>query len=276
MANLISQDFVFSQSNLNTFDYCRRRFYLRYIKQLIWPAQLVSDQQYTLDRDAGLRFHRLVHQYFLSFDTDLLRKVAETDPDPNIAVWFDTFLSSQMSRLEGKLFPEAQYTTTIAGHSLIAKVDLLQIDSGKVNIYDWKTSKQLPKRHTLQKNLQSKVYPLVISHVFNKDKNGPNIGTLTMLYWEANFPEQTIEINTSQADWQSSEDEITEIIQFILSLNEEEFPATPEIRKCLWCEYRSYCQRGAEAQSSEDMQEIDLMDDEMLIPGDPFETWGPV
>lgn len=276
MANLVSQEFVFSQSNLNTFAYCRRRFYLRYIRQLIWPAQLVSDQQYTLDRDAGLRFHRLVHQYFLGFDIALLRKVAEADPDPNIATWFDTFLSSQMCRLEGKLFPEAQYTTTVAGHSLIAKVDLLQIDSGKVNIYDWKTSKQLPKRHTLQKNLQSKVYPLVISHVFKKDKSGLNLDTLTMLFWEANFPEQTIEINTSQADWKRSEEEITETIHVISSLNEEEFAATPEIRRCLWCEYRSYCHRGAEAQSSEEMQEMYLMDDEMLMPGDTSENWGPV
>lgn len=276
MANLISPDFTFTQSNLQTFTYCRRRFYLRYLKKLIWPAQLVGDQQYAQDRDAGVRFHRLVHQHFLGFEPALLRKVSEADPDPRVATWLVTFLSSQMSTLEGELAPEALYTTTLAGHPLSAKVDLLQMNSGKIKIYDWKTSRQLPKATSLKKQAQSRVYPLVISRVLGKDAAVFKLENLSMVYWEANFPDQVIEINSSQDDWQKYETEITTSIELILSLQVEEFVKTPDIRKCAWCEYRSYCLRGKAAQSPEDNMEFDLIDDVMKIPGDTVESWGSV
>lgn len=272
MTDLISPDFTFSQSNLQTFTYCRRRFYLRYVKKLIWPAQLVSDQQYAQDRDAGVRFHRLVHQHFLGFDQTLLRKVAAADPDPRLVGWLEAFFASRMSRLEDELFPEALYTTTLADHPLSAKVDLLQIDAGSIKIFDWKTSRQLPKRSSLQKQAQSKVYPLVVSRVFDEK----NLLNLKMVYWEANFPEQVIEINSFQSDWQKYELEITDSIALILSLKLEEFIATPDERKCSWCEYLSYCQRGKATQNNEDFEETDLIDDEMKIPGDAFESQGSV
>ena len=272
MTDLIHPDFAFSQSNLQTFSYCRRRFYLRYVRKLIWPAQLVSDQQYAQDREAGVRFHRIVHQHFLGFDQALLHKVAEADPDVRLAGWLEVFLSSQMSRLEGNLFPETLYTTSVAGHPLSAKVDLLQIEAGSIKIFDWKTSRQLPKLTSLQKQVQSKVYPLVVSRVFHEN----DLQNLKMVYWEANFPEQVIEINSSQSDWQNYELEITNSIVLILSLSAEEFVATPDERKCSWCEYRSYCQRGKAGHDSEDFQETDLIDDEMKIPGDAIDSWGSV
>lgn len=276
MTDLISPDFSFSQSNLQTFSYCRRRFYLRYIKKLIWPAQLVGDQQYTRDRDAGVRFHRLVHQHFLGFDPALLKKISEADSDHRVAEWFETFLTSPISRLEGKLMPEALYTTNVAGHPLSAKVDLLQIDAGKVTIYDWKTSRKLPTVAILQKQAQSKVYPLVVSRVFLKYLAALTPPLLSMTYWEANFPDQTIEIKSSRPDWEKYETEITALINLILSLETEEFVKTPEIRKCGWCEYRSYCQRGNVAQDWEDLPKSDLIDDEIKIPGDAIDAWGTV
>jgi len=244
---------------------------LRYIRKLVWPAQLISDPQFAQDRDAGVRFHRLIHQHFLGFDTALLRKVAEADPDPRLSVWLETFLSSQISRLTGNLFPETLFSTSVAGHPLSAKVDLLQIDVGSVKIFDWKTSRQLPKASSLKKQAQSKVYPLVISRFFDEK----DLEDLSMVYWEANFPDQTIEINSSRVEWQKYELEISASIELILSLKAEEFILTPDEQKCAWCEYRSYCHRGKAPQDSEDLQQ-DLIDDEMKIPTDAFDSWGSV
>lgn len=271
MTDLISSDFTFTQSNMQTFNYCRRRFYLRYIRKLIWPAQLVNDPQYAQDRDAGVRFHQIVHQHFLGLDAALLRKVAEADPDPRLSAWLADFLTSQMPLLDGELFPEALFNTSIANHPLSAKVDLLQIKAGVVKIFDWKTSRQLPNLATLKKQVQSKVYPLVVSRVFSDN----DLDHLTMVYWEANFPEQTIEITSSRVDWQKYEREITTSIDLILSMEAEEFILTPDAHKCAWCEYRSYCQRGKAALNSEELHE-DLIDNEMKIPTDSFDSWGPV
>lgn len=275
MTDLFPPDFAFSQSNLQTFSYCRRRFYLRYIRKLIWPDQVVSDQQYAQDRDAGVRFHRLVHQYFLGFDNALLRKVAEADPDPRISDWLEAFFISPVSRLEGKLYPEALYTTIIADHPLNAKVDLLQIEDDAVRIFDWKTSRQLPKIASLQRQAQSKVYPLVVSNVFRKLPDGNPIENLTMVYWEANFPDQEIEINSSPPDWQKYEVEITTLIDTILSLSAEEFVLTPDQRKCAWCEYRSYCHRREEKTASDEFQQ-ELLDDKRKVPEDVIDLWGAV
>lgn len=270
MTDLISPDFTFSQSNLQTFSYCRRRFYLRYVRKLVWPAPLVGDQQYGHDKEAGVRFHRIVHQHFLGFESALLRKVAAADPDPRLSAWLEAFLANQLSLLEGDFYPETLYTTTIAGHPLSAKVDLLRIEAGSVKIFDWKTSRQLPKLTSLQKQAQSKVYPLVVSKVFGESQ----LQNLIMIYWEANFPQQIIEINSSQSDWQNYAIEITDSIKFILSLTAEEFGATPDERKCSWCEYRSYCQRGKGKQNSEDFEETNLIDDEIKIPGEAFDSQG--
>ncbi len=270
MIDLISPNFTFSQSNLQTFSYCRRRFYLRYVRKLIWPAQLVNDQQFAQDKDAGVRFHRIVHQYFLGFDQALLRKVAEADPDTRMVTWLEAFFDSQMSRLEGDLFPEALYTISVAGRSLSAKVDLLQIENGSIKIFDWKTSRLLPKLTSLQKQAQSKVYPLVVSRIFD----GQKPQNLKMVYWEANFPEQTIEINSSQPDWHHYELEITDTIKLILSLTGDEFVPTPDERKCTWCEYRSYCKRGKATQKTEVLEEIGLIHDEIFVPEDVFDSQG--
>ena len=70
--------------------------------------------------------------------------------------------------------------------------------------------------------------------------------------------------------------EITALIDLILSLETEEFVKTPDIRKCGWCEYRSYCQRGNVAQDWEEHPESDLIDDEIKIPGDAVDAWGSV
>lgn len=245
---------------------------MRYVRKLIWPAQLVSDQQYTQDKEAGVRFHRLVHQHFLGFDQTLLRKVAEADSDVRLVAWLEAFFASQICCLKGKLFPEALYTTSVAGQPLSAKVDLLQIEDGSVKIFDWKTSRQLPKINSLQKQAQSKVYPLVVSRVFNEI----NLQNLKMVYWEANFPDTVIEINSSQADWQNYELEIANAITLILSINKEEFVPTPDERKCSWCEYLSYCQRGKATQDNTDFEEIELIDDETKIPGDAFDSQGTV
>ena len=58
--------FSFSQSSLQSFLSCAYQFRLRYLDQLVWPAQLTRDQAtFERDRQAGIRLHHLIHQYIL-------------------------------------------------------------------------------------------------------------------------------------------------------------------------------------------------------------------
>ncbi len=263
MTDLLKHDFTFTQSNLQTFAFCRHRFYLRYVKKLIWPAALLSGSNYLLDRDAGVRFHQLLHQYFLGLDLDHLQTIAAADSDQRMEVWFDNFLYSPVSRLEGRLQSEASFTTTIKGHNLGAKVDLLQIDQDFVKIFDWKTSRKLPGVTQLKSQAQSMVYPLVISKAFPFDN-------IIMVYWEANFPDQPIEITSKAQDLQQYEQKITELIDTITNLPAEGFVRVSEISRCSWCEYATYCGRAdknAEAKLTlepDDYGELKIVPEEWL------------
>ena len=269
MTKLILSNFVFSQSSLQTFAYCPRRFYLRYLRKLVWPAQMVSEQNQSKDRDSGVRFHQLIHQYFLGFELETLRKIADYDSDSRMANWFENFLQSPFAHLPGSLNPESSFKTEIAGYQLVAKVDLLQIHENQIKIYDWKTSQKLPKASSLIKQAQSKVYPLVISRAI-----APKSQNLSLIYWEANFPDQTIELDSNPSDWQKFENELSKQIDEIVSLKEEEFVMTDDLQKCGWCEYRSFCHRAVSAEQANESYDLESLD-EIKIPEEIDPSWEP-
>jgi len=71
-----------------------------------------------------------------------------------------------------------------------------------------------------------------------------------MIYWEANFPHQPIELISTVKELAESKESLTKLIDEIVSLQQEEFVKTADLQKCDWCEYRSYCQRGSKAEST--------------------------
>lgn len=270
---LIPEDFVFTQSKLQTYTYCKFRFYLRYLRRLIWPAQLVSDQSYIADQQAGVRFHQLIHQFFIGFDLESIRASASHDQDPRIAEWLENFLSSPYSSLSGDLLPEKSYSFLLDGYRLQAKFDLLQLAQDGIRIYDWKTSRALPKAVWIRKNMQSMVYPLVVRNKFQKELEQIHQQQISMIYWEANFPQEVIEVVSGTTELADYEETLRRLIQEIFSLREEEYSKTPDLQKCNWCEYRSYCQRGKKAGSDIEETWLLLEDDQLTESKELSEPW---
>ena len=60
------EQFDFSQSSLQDFTDCRKRFYLRYIQKVAWPA-LQAEPVIEFERhiQRGERFHRLAQQFLM-------------------------------------------------------------------------------------------------------------------------------------------------------------------------------------------------------------------
>ena len=148
---------------------------------------MVSEQNQSKDRDSGVRFHQLIHQYFLGIELETLRKIANYDSDSRMANWFENFLQSPFAHLPGSLNPESSFKTEIAGYQLIAKVDLLQIHDNQIKIYDWKTSQNYPKPQACSSKLKARLSPGHFRAISPKSQK------LSLIYWEANFPDQTIE-----------------------------------------------------------------------------------
>ena len=68
---MINKGFKFSQSSLTTFKQCRRRFLLRYLQHMQWPAPLtdhLSEWEQAIQR--GLSFHQLILQESLGLHVE--------------------------------------------------------------------------------------------------------------------------------------------------------------------------------------------------------------
>src|SRR5258708_40058948 len=129
-----------SQSSLQDYVDCARRFQLRYIDRLSYPA---IESEPTLENEKhqqeGEYFHRLAQQYLIGIPAEQISKLANT---PNLQRWWENFLTSkdfQSFTNFGSLLPEATLSAPLGNFRLLAKYDLTAIENSKVTIYDWKT-----------------------------------------------------------------------------------------------------------------------------------------
>ncbi len=79
--------FRFSQSSLQDYVDCRRRFQLRYLQNLAWPA-LQSEPALENERFMlrGSLFHQLTQQFFSGVPADRLQAAIA---DPHLAGWWE-------------------------------------------------------------------------------------------------------------------------------------------------------------------------------------------
>ncbi|OGN71936.1 MAG: hypothetical protein A2X25_12340 [Chloroflexi bacterium GWB2_49_20] len=200
----------------------------------------------------GQFFHRLVHQHWLGLPLDKLSRMANT---PTLNQWWENYLSYDFKLKDFVTFPELNLTSQIGKHKLIAKYDLVAIGHDKVLIFDWKTFQKRPRDEWLAVRYQTRVYRslLIQSGGCLKNNEPINPEQVEMIYWLANFPNQPIRFpySTTQfvRDWQHLELMITRIDE------QDEFPLTADEKKCNYCLYRSFCDRGISAAIIEDEYE---------------------
>jgi len=278
----LPDNFMFSQANLQDYVDCKRRFQLRYIYQLEWPAvesEPVSENEAFLER--GSAFHRLVHQYFLGLpEEQLLKFVIELNFDK----WWNAFLdylpNLDIDRMQ--VFPEIRMATQLQGHRLMGRYDLILIGKGEVKIFDWKTTVHRQKRKVLEERMQTRVYPSLFfkeGHhlVRNKDFH---INTIEMVYWFPEFPNEPEIFQFTEDQLHKDLSYLQQLIQEIESNLEEEYLMTDRIQRCQYCRFRSFCNRGIEAGSILDYETLfgqekdeksDLSLDFSLLPEIEFE-----
>ncbi len=262
--------FQFSQGSLQDFVDCRRRFYLRYIRQLAWPAAL-SEPMMEQERHMqdGAQFHRLVQQYLLGIPTGRLSQMGSGG---NLKAWWDNFLSTKAS-LAGVDTPgyrrsvEYSLSTGLVGARLVAKYDLVATKpaseggSPRFTIYDWKTSRSRPPRSWLASRLQTRVY-LYLLALASAPLNGGRLihpEQVEMVYWFASFPAEPEAFPYSLAQFDQDRTDLAALIETITRLagsdDEANFPLTPDEKKCSYCVYRSLCNRGQQAGEAASLEE---------------------
>ena len=275
--------FQFSATSLQDYVDCPRRFQLRYLLQVSWPAPEVEpiderERRGQLARD----FHQLVHQHLLGLPAELLSASVH---DPNLERWWQAYLADAPKFSTGSAMAEVGLSTVLGGRRLVAQYDAIFVRAGisphdagargvelksqpSLLIVDWKTYRRRPSRNWLEKRLQTRVYPLVLVqaglsliHEFSSVSETRIVApeNIEMWYWLAEYPGDPESFMYNADNYQGDFDyltalitEITERIQpgesgvalTAISNFDDIWPLTNDLDQCRYCNYRSLCQRG--------------------------------
>jgi predicted RecB family nuclease len=246
--------FQFSQASLQDYRDCRRRFELRYLERLPWPAiesepALENEQR----MQKGAAFHQLVHQHQIGLPVE---RLSDQIRDEELAEWWQRYLaaSPKITLFPGdepvQKYPEVLLATSLGGYTLLAKMDLLVIQPGqRLRIVDWKTSRWQPKRSWLAHRLQTRVYRFLAvagaAHLNGGVPPDPN--QVEMVYWYTQAPEQPEIFAYSLKQYQADKSDLETLIETIAAAGPDDFPLTNDENRCRFCVYRSLCDRGVSA-----------------------------
>ena len=263
-------NFQFSQASLQDYVDCPRRFQLRYLLRVDWPA---IDAEPALESERHLQqgnaFHRLVHQHLLGIPEEQLSSAAA---DEDLRHWWTNYLTLPPADLPATRYPEVVLSAPLGGYRLVAKYDLVAVDAGqRITIVDWKTYRKRPRLKWLGERLQTRVYPYLLVQAGSQLNAGrpPRPEQVEMIYWYANFPRMPerfpYDAARCEADTAYLASLVEEIEGEVERLGEADFPLTFHERRCNYCPYRSLCERGVEAGVIEEIEAQSDVSDEFDI-----------
>lgn len=253
-----------SQSSLQDYVDCARRFQLRYLDRLSYPAvEAEPALENEKHQQEGEYFHRLVQQHLIGIPLEQITKLANT---PNLQKWWENFQSFSQKSLTGltSQLSETTLSAPLGNYRLLAKYDLIAIENGKAIIYDWKTYRKRPRNEWLAARLQTRVYRALLvnagAHLNNGQPFEPE--QIEMIYWFADFPDEPARFEYTTAQYKRDWDTLTKLAEEITLA--PSYPLTDDRQKCAYCSYRSYCERGIRAgemdQAETEMEAEELFD----------------
>ena len=260
--------FAFSQSSLQDYSDCPRRFQLRYIEQLQWPA---VETEPVLENERrqqeGQLFHRLVQQHLIGLPAQKLARLANT---PNLSRWWENYLGTKFELSGYAQRTELTLAAPVGTYRLLAKYDLIAVKPGeRAFIYDWKTTHKRPRDEWMAARLQTHVYRAMLVQA-GATLNGGNPfppEQIEMIYWYADYPSEPAHFPYNAAQHTRNWDALTGLINEIG--NHRHFPLTEDEKKCAYCPYRSYCNRGGKAGTMDEMA-----DEVVPVPAQETELTG--
>lgn len=263
--NLLPENFVFTQTNLQDYVDCPKRFYLKYIKRMSWPA--IQEEPYLLVEQMMLRgqkFHHLIHQFFLGISPELV--FSQVD-DSDLSRWWNGFISyfnsviSETITNSELVYPEFSVFTFISEVQITAKYDLLiKTNNGEFIIYDWKTTRVKPRRQWLINRMQTRVYQFILRHC-QENAGIPDFSKsekIRMVYWFSEDPTSPEIFNYPNTQFAKDKNYLNTLIPSITQKGENDFYLTEDLWMCKFCVYRSYCDRGNSASNINDSFDPDV------------------
>ena len=249
-------DFHFTQSSLQDYADCPRRFQLRYLLQLAWPAEEAEPAEgFERLLKEGSAFHRLAQQHQSGIPIERLSRMVAGD---DLRRWWRNYLEGGPPDLPPARYPEVDLSAPLGAFRLAAKYDLIAVDAGRrALIVDWKTSRRRHSREWLAARMQTRVYPYLLVRAGAHLNDGRDLEPeqVEMLYWFADFPAEPERFAYDSAQRQADEVYLTSLANEIEGLGDGTFALTSDERRCRYCVYRSLCQRGVAAGPLDEAEE---------------------
>lgn len=271
MSLTLPTTFAFSQSSLQAYANCPRRFWLAYVEQLPWPAlETKPFDAYEEQMCLGSRFHQAVRRAETGFDPDLLAATLDYPLDE----WFAAYRRHRPDDLPTQ-FVESERVLSIpfgnenGRYRLAARYDLIAAernDAGaRAVIIDWKTTRRPTRRSRLQEQLQTVVYPFVLVEASESLPWGPLLPEqVEMRYWFTAAPDEPVVFRYSTDLHAANRTRLQGLLGEILSgTGQPDFPKAPDTEQnrkhlCAYCVYRSRCDRGVDAGDLADVDDADF------------------
>lgn len=254
--------FQFSQHSLQDFVDCRRRFRLRYLDNLVWPAAVAEPaDEYETRSAEGEAFHRMVHQQQIGLEP--------TPPSPlptweggapvevdsggageRLAAWWQNYLELGPQGLPAQRHAEVTLSAPLGAYRLVAQYDLIAVEPGvRAVIVDWKTSQRRTSSRVLAARMQTRAYRYLLVRAGGalNDLRPIRPEQIEMIYWFAGFPDDPARLQYDAAQYQADEVFFNTLLAQIEDAGPGGFPLTEDERRCRFCSYRSFCNRGTEA-----------------------------
>ncbi|MGC9348107.1 MAG: PD-(D/E)XK nuclease family protein [Anaerolineae bacterium] len=247
----VPEDFQFSQASLQDFVTCPRRFQLRYLMELAWPAvevEPIEDQERRME--LGLTFHHMVQQHILGLPAERLTRMAK---DEDLRRWWQNYLTYRPIAsfagppAEVDTYPETALVGEVAGYRLFAKYDLIVVTpDGRAVIFDWKTSSRRASEDELLNRMQTRVYRFLLVQAGQHLNGGvaPAADRVTMVYWFPEFPASPARLPYDLGRYEGDHAYLTRLVERIAAMEDDAFYLTDDVDRCLYCPFRSYCDRG--------------------------------
>lgn len=255
--------FLFSQSSLTDFRDCPRRFQLRYLERLVWPAPQTAD---ALEAERRLRlgqeFHRLVRRHQAGLPAAALTPLAAADPD--LARRWQAYLASPYASPPGSVRrAELTLTAPLAGYRIEAQYDLLTgTPGGDWLIVDWKTGEDRSSRSRLEGHPQTVVYRALLVLAGSVLNGGRPIEPerITMAYWFAAGHRPPEVLPYSTARYARDGEALAAWIREVTSQPAGDWPTAADPGRCVYCLYRSFCARQVDLPTLDEFEAAGELD----------------
>lgn len=269
---MLPEGFVFSQSSLQDYVDCARRFQLRYLEGCRWPAPETTDAlELEQLMQKGHALHRLLRQLYSGVPLAILEGLARSDP--TLDRWLTNYRTSAPENLPD-VVREAELTLSTAlslqdpAHiscRIEARYDLVAGKPGeRWVIVDWKTGNRRQSRSWLAERLQTRVYPFVLVRAGAVLNDGLPIAPsqVEMVYWFAEFPVQPERLVYDDQRFAADAAYLDRLVNEIAERTRapDAFPRTEERRLCRYCVYRSLCWDDVQAALLSDAVDAEWME----------------